>query len=344
MTDHETSPPPPRDGARCRRRDRGHRLAGGRGAADVVRDALPVRGVLDRHHPRRATARARSVDRLEPPRRRRRPAWSAAAPAWSPRPCPTAPTATAATSWSTTATASRRCTPTCRRVNVGVGQTVDQGSLLGLVGETGNATGPAPALRGAAQRQDRAARGSTARSSSSASRSSRRTAPTCRWRATSSATASPSWRSSTGPPPPSRSASRPGRSRCPTVGHRPAGRRRLGRRRHDQPRRTPLLRPHVLPRHPGGHPAGRDGQPQRPPGRRRLGRRPRGTSGSARRRATSSGCASPTASPSPSGWARRATSRSPATGTATASPTSASTTSPRRASRCGSRTPTAWSG
>ena len=92
--------------------------------------------------------------------------------------------------------------------------------------------------------------------------------------------------------------------------HRHPGRRRLGRRRRHERGRPSRLRPHLLPQparrrhHPG------DGQPQRHPGRRRLERRPplgrRCAQGHQQRH---SGCASPTASPSPCAWARPATSR-----------------------------------
>ena len=124
-------------------------------------------------------------------------------------------------------------------VVVRLGQTVDQGALLGTVGEHRQRHRPAPALRGAAGRQvvppcfHGAAFGST-----HAWR--RRTAPTSRWPATSSATGSPrsavfgaAQRRRSGQPP-------GGAASVVAFGgrHRPAGAGRLGRRRARRPRRA----------------------------------------------------------------------------------------------------------
>ena len=57
-------------------------------------------------------------------------------------------------------------------------------------------------------------------------------------------------------------------------GHRLPGRRGLGRRRHGQRRRTPFVRPHLLPVDAERGRVRRAGQAQRPAGRRRLERRP----------------------------------------------------------------------
>ena len=180
-------------------------------------------------------------------------------------------------------------------VNVGIGQTVDQGSLVGLLGDTGNATGPhlhfeerlngktvEPWFHGAAF-----AFGSTPQSQN---------CPDVPMagnfvgdgiaelavfdRATStfqiSGPAGPiSGRRSAWPPTPRSSGDWDG-----------DGMVNVGVRR--------FVRPHLLPVDAERSRVRRDGQPERHPGRRRLGRqRHVGASASARRRATSSGCAKP---------------------------------------------------
>ena len=159
-------------------------------------------------------------------------------------------------------------------VNVGIGQTVDQGSLVGLLGDTGNATGPhlhfeerlngktvEPWFHGAAF-----AFGSTPQSQNCPD------VPLAgnfvgdgiaELAVFDRATATFQISQPTGPI-----------SVTFGVGTDTAGRRGLGRRRHGQRGRTPR-RPTApsTSSTPGGDRARRDGQPQRPPGGRRLGRR-----------------------------------------------------------------------
>ena len=199
-----------RDGARCRRRDPRDRLAGRRGAADGVRDAVPVRGVVDGHHPRQPQPERSPID------------WNRPDDVGDPVVAAAAGVVTTAVPNGTHGygryvvvdhgNGESTLYAHLQTVNVGVGQTVDQGSLLGLLGDTGNATGPHLHFEERLNGKDRGALLPRREVRLRQRRSSRRTAPTSRSPATSSATASPSWPSSTGPPPPSRSASRRGRS------------------------------------------------------------------------------------------------------------------------------------
>ena len=159
-------------------------------------------------------------------------------------------------------------------VNVGIGQTVDQGSLVGLLGDTGNATGPhlhfeerlngktvEPWFHGAAF-----AFGSTPQSQNcpdvpmAGNFVGDGVAELAVFdRATSTFQIS----QPTGPILVTFGVG----TDSPVVG-------RLGRRRHGQRRRTPFVRPHLLPVDAERSRVRRDGQAQRPPGGRRLGRRP----------------------------------------------------------------------
>ena len=135
-------------------------------------------------------------------------------------------------------------------VNVGIGQTVDQGSLVGLLGDTGNATGPhlhfeerlngktvEPWFHGAAFAvRDHAAVAELPRRPDGRQLRRRRHRRGGRVR--------PRHRDV-----PDQRAGRPDLRRVRHL-HRHPGRRGLGRRRRAQRGRTPRLRPHLLPRRP----------------------------------------------------------------------------------------------
>ena len=109
------------------------------GAADPVPDAVPLRPELDRQHPRQPQPEP-LLGRLEPDRRRGRPGR---------RQCPRrghrgpsgGPRRTATGCGSSTPAASTTIYAHMNAVTVAVGQTVDQGTQVGTVGNTGNSYG-----------------------------------------------------------------------------------------------------------------------------------------------------------------------------------------------------------
>ena len=214
------------------------------------------------------------------------------------------PAATGGTSWSTTATVSHRCTPTWTRSTSASVRRVDQGSPDRHRRQHRQLHRPAPALRGAAATavtRSRSSTGAEVRLRQHAGLpqllATSRVAGNCdRRRQRRGRRSSDRGRRADVPDQPP--------DRAPVVvafglRHRPAGRRRLGRRRHGSTSASARRRPQPSTlRTPDGTVATVVlGERSRPAGRRRLGRRRLSRRSACARpaTATSSGCATPTA-------------------------------------------------